>query len=707
MLGYGKWSAVRALGLVLALALPCVAAADRVVLNSGRVVTGGIVSDTSGEVVVRTDVGLMRFSRADVRSVERSDMTAEEVAGDKAMLAGKYDVALDYFRAARNAATTGTQAVARLDRKMTSAEGLKSASVKAAVDAQLLESKSRLRGRDFDGALAVAMQIRTNSKSEDLTSAASQLIGEIHLARALDAKDRMDDRAMEKELEEAIAANPELYRAYLIQGEILLRNTLTEEQAIKKIETALNLGKGQLTEEETIKFNYLLGRKFYDRGKYEAAASRFANCLGTGKKYPAYADALDRAVKSYVRLGEQNTLQDTQKQIDNLNEALRLNADNKDAHFLLGRLYKDSGQTSKAIESFQKVITLDPKYPEANHLLGQANFDLNQYDEALKYLDAEVVISPNNYETLVDRAEVQIVLANYDKAAADLQQATRIEPSRWRAFLSAGRLAFSQQKYDEARKSLQQVLAIKQDSVEAYILMGRVLYEDKKFDEARTWFQNVVDYLKAVANPSFKSKRLLAEARTAVGEIDMAQDSPRSAESNFRSALETIPDYAPAYQRIGDVKRRLGGEAADADIKKQLFGEAEKAYRHAIDLNPRDAEFRLSLGILYHKNLKDPPRALENYDKYVSLGGRDRATVAKWIEEVKGGGASPEDTSTSGTAAAGQTTGTAAMTTGTASMANGTTGTKKVAPAATTGATTTTATAPATTATTAATTSTK
>lgn len=625
------------------------AMADRVVLNSGREITGAIVAETPAEVTIRSEVGLLKFTRSEIRSVVRDNMTEDEVAGDRASASGNWDIATEAYRKAAAVLEQGSEARNRVEQKLARAEGGLERVRASKTEAALSQARALFTSGDLDGALRSAEQVESTTSDEMLLSATARLISDIHLARARVAADRQDPLGFDRELKAAVDADPSYYRAQLEYGELLARSSVTEAQGIEMLERGLSQGRSVVGEQDQIKFNYILGRKHFSRGEFEKAAERFANCIGAQARYPGYDDALDWAVKSYLKLGEQTGLKDVERTIANLNEALRLNPENKDALFFLGSLYKDSGQTGEAIEALKMLTTIDPTYPQANLALARAHLDAQQFEDALAALDAELRRNPSEYDALTDRAEVNILLANYDNAKRDLEAATRIDPNKWRAFLLQAQLSFAQEDFTKAQESLQRVLQIKQDSVEANILMGRVFVADKQYDTARKWFEAVIQYLQALRTPSYRSRRLMAEAQTYLGEVDLVQDSPRSAEERFREALEFMPDFARAISKVGDVKRRLGDEMADRDAKAALYAEARQNYEKAIEMNPRDPDFYLALGILYHKNLKNPDGALKNYREYLERGGRDKVSVNKWIEEVEGGALAVEETFTTAT----------------------------------------------------------
>jgi tetratricopeptide (TPR) repeat protein len=646
-----RWTAALAVALIIA-ACPALSIADRITTNDGRVLTGAIVSENANEISLRTDVGTLRIRKADVRNLVREDTTAEEVNADAAFTGGKLAEAQRLYQEALTRIPPNSQAVQRLQGKLSQLAAHQQQSDQAALGQMLQEARGLINAGQYDAAIKKLGDIMPMLTSDEQTSAVRRLIAETHFTKAQKAADSVNLIQVERELRDAITAFEPYYKAHLAYGELLLRNSVTEQQGIESVLRGLRYGESEMAEEERMRYHFLVGKRFFQRGDFDEAAEHFIASMGGQGRTSANKEALELAVQSYIKMGEQNIQTDFQKTIGNLSGALRLNPRNADAHFLLGRIYRDTGETSKAVESLEQAVEINPTYKNAHHYLALAYIDAFDYDSALEHLELELKNDPNNYDALVDRAEAQIRLAAYDKADADLESAINIESSKWRAYLVRGILAFVQEQYEPAQENLMKVLSIKPDAVEAHIQMGKVLQAQKKSDEAKQWFTNVVEYLQKAPSLSFRYRTYMAEAQTALGEIDLAEESPRQAETRFRDALRQLSDFPPALNKIGDVKRRLGSELADPAARDQLFKEAEEYYRQAIDENPRNPEFYLSLGILYHKNLKDTQRAITNYRRYLDLGGRDTVNVNKWIEEAGGGIISDDESTPTVTAAA-------------------------------------------------------
>ncbi|MGC8840253.1 MAG: tetratricopeptide repeat protein [Candidatus Sumerlaeaceae bacterium] len=611
------------------------ALADTVTLRSGRQLVGAVVEETPQQVVITTRLGTLTLSRSDVTNIQRDGMVTEEVDGDAARDTQNFARAKELYEFALQKVPSAGPAKERLEKKLKEIEALLSATSRSAVDQEIAALGNLVASKRFDDAIRQAERLMTTKLSDEQTSMVARLKAEAHFGRAQRLLDSMNFLEANKELEKCVSTYEPFYRAHLFLGERLLQSAYTQNQGIEEVLKGLQYGEKEMTELERVKYHYLAGRALYQRGAYKEAATHFVECVRAKDKYPAYADALDRAADCFVKMGEQTVLKNAQETIANLQRALELDPKKAQAWFLLGKLYRDLGQTEKAIDAFQKLLEIDPNFPYGNQFLALSFIDAKDYDQALEQLNEEIKKRPDNYQAYVDRAEVQIQLGNYDKADKDLETVTSKDPSRWEAFLTRARLAFVQEEYDKAKENLMRVLALKPDAIEAHIIMGKVLRAQKDYDGAKKWLNNVVSYLEQIPDLTFKYKNYLAEAQTQLAEIDLQQESPRQAETRLQIALEHVPNYPPALARLGDVKKRLASDV-DHALRKKFYREAENYYLQAIDADPKNPDFYLALAILYHKNLKDTRKAVENYKKYLELGGKDKATVAKWIEECGG-----------------------------------------------------------------------
>lgn len=96
------------------------------------------------------------------------------------------------------------------------------------------------------------------------------------------------------------------------------------------------------------------------------------------------------------------------------------------------------------------------------------------------------------------------------------------------------------------------------------------------------------------------------------------------AEKTIREAIARNGNNAAAFNQLGIVQRKLG-----------RFKDANDAYTRAVQIDPNYALAWLNLGVLCDLYLQEPQRALEAYERYLSLASSPDAKVNGWVTELK------------------------------------------------------------------------
>ena len=122
----------------------------------------------------------------------------------------------------------------------------------------------------------------------------------------------------------------------------------------------------------------------------------------------------------------------------------------------------------------------------------------------------------------------------------------------------------------------------------------------------------------ATAYPSYSGPLLnLGILHAKAGKLD-------EAEKAIRDAIARNGNNAAAFNQLGIVYRKLG-----------RFKEADEAYTRAVQIDPNYALAYLNLGVLCDLYLQDPQRALDAYERYLSLATAPDAKVNGWVTELK------------------------------------------------------------------------
>ena len=138
----------------------------------------------------------------------------------------------------------------------------------------------------------------------------------------------------------------------------------------------------------------------------------------------------------------------------------------------------------------------------------------------------------------------------------------------------------------------------------------------------------------------------------------LAAGRTEEAERGFAALAKSNPELGGAHANLGLIYSRAGKtdeavtaleQAVRASPKQPVFqnqlgiayrqqgqfAKARGAYEKALDLDPNYAAACLNLGILHDLYLRDAKRALELYDRYLTLPNGKEPVVTKWVADLK------------------------------------------------------------------------
>lgn len=148
---------------------------------------------------------------------------------------------------------------------------------------------------------------------------------------------------------------------------------------------------------------------------------------------------------------------------------LLANPERAKAAFDAGMAEMKEGELDNAIAKFKEAIKLNPNYPEAHFLLGFANYykgnfpELGDKDEVLPHINTAIRLNPEYGEAYSFRGHVNIQRSKHEEAIPDLTKAIELldpqDPiapsayaSRGQAFRKVGRLAEATADFKKARE---------------------------------------------------------------------------------------------------------------------------------------------------------------------------------------------------------------------------------------------------------------
>jgi tetratricopeptide (TPR) repeat protein len=282
------------------------------------------------------------------------------------------------------------------------------------------------------------------------------------------------------------------------------------------------------------------------------------------------------------------------------------------------------GKVGSAAEDFGKVYAWFPDNPDVAFNYGMALTSLGQFETAIPPLQKAVAGRPSDGAAHMNLGICYIGLGRTEDGVAELQKTIQTDPKNAEALFQLALAYHKLNQPDKAAESLRWLSERNADSPKIHLYIGRALRIAKSFPEA----EKEID--KALAlDPHF------AEAQFELGVIQRAEGHAEDAEKSFKEALRLHPEVPKYNQGLAqlylmqfhDVDKALPYfktvvefnpdnamaevDLGDAYLKKGDIPDAEKALRHAIELDAKVSRPHFLLGTLLRRQGKKEESAKE------------------------------------------------------------------------------------------------
>jgi Tfp pilus assembly protein PilF len=143
--------------------------------------------------------------------------------------------------------------------------------------------------------------------------------------------------------------------------------------------------------------------------------------------------------------------------------ALAATRDNWFAHYNVGTLLGEKGQTDEAIRQFQEAVRLRPDYAKARINLGVALGQRNRTDEAIRQFQEVLRLQPDYADAHYNLGTALGRKGRTDEAIGQFQEALRLQPDYPQARCNLGIALNQKGRTDEAIRQFQEALRLQPD----------------------------------------------------------------------------------------------------------------------------------------------------------------------------------------------------------------------------------------------------
>lgn len=240
---------------------------------------------------------------------------------------------------------------------------------------------------------------------------------------------------------------------------------------------------------------------------------------------PANLIAQD-AVDYNNRGSEWNNKGEYDKAIADLNQALTLDPNLKNAYNNRAYARVKKGEYNKAIADCNEAIRLDPNYAMPYNNRAWAWINKGEYDKAIADCNEAIRLNPTLALAYYNRGDAWTKKDEYDKAIADFNQTLRINPKGADAYTFRGNAWKKKGEYDKSIADYNQALAVDPNYTDAYDALAwlQATCPDAKYRDAKRAFENANKAYQLDGGQSWGYIDTLAAAYAENGDFDAAKE---------------------------------------------------------------------------------------------------------------------------------------------------------------------------------------
>jgi tetratricopeptide (TPR) repeat protein len=323
------------------------------------------------------------------------------------------------------------------------------------------------------------------------------------------------------------------------------------------------------------------------------AAARFADQDQLNRAFAEVQAALVQSPKDErahyqlgVLLGQAGETRAAEEQF---RRAIQLKPDYSEAHYRLALTQiarpVDKLDWTQAAAECRAALESRPDYPEALNLLGAALVSLNDVAHAIALFEHAIRLRPEYADAHFNLGMALEQTGQADAAIREYYRAVASRPAYAEVHSRLGKCLLGAGKREEARQELMLALRINPDLPDAHYALARLYRAIDGGPKAQLELSQVAE---------LESRRRLAAEATHLSNVGLdlaAKGDFAGAVKSLQAAVKAKPDYAIAHYNLGLVL------ADNGDLNQAIA-----QLRVAISLNPVAAKGHLNLGRLLERS---------------------------------------------------------------------------------------------------------
>ncbi len=267
--------------------------------------------------------------------------------------------------------------------------------------------------------------------------------------------------------------------------------------------------------------------------------------------------------------------------VDSLQRYIRSSPNNPDAHYRLGLLYKDLGD-SRAFTSFEKALDLQPENVNVMYQIAvikdREDQDIDAYEMFRRIANAKTTDMAMMIDAMIRASEIAIKYGWIEEGEEFLERANALMPTNpqvvtmlGKVFLKEAKIIGSDFALLKAQENFQKALVLDQMNSDAAYYLGQVFYMKREYLAAIRQF--------ADTSSRFKECSLLCSFWTSRSYHQLYKGLLFSSKDFLTSAIKHADSLRTLAEKIPETQEYLAelyGEAGMDDEAQKLLEKASK-----------------------------------------------------------------------------------------------------------------------------------
>jgi tetratricopeptide (TPR) repeat protein len=278
-----------------------------------------------------------------------------------------------------------------------------------------------------------------------------------------------------------------------------------------------------------------------------------------------------QAVELYVDAVVLKELNQNEKAVQKLNQAVKVDKRFSLAHSLLGEIYEQEADYQKSIAYYGTATQLNPWSFKDYFALGRVYQTMKDFTLAAKSYRRAVQLKPDNLEANFNTAKCLYQINDYNQALVYGRKAAQIDPDVAELHQLLGNIYDSQKDYEQAIRSYKRVLEIDSNNPGVMMSLAVAYLRTNRNEPAKELLIAVTRLQPANSSP-----------RQYLGYCFLRLDDVNQAIENYRKAVEINNQDWEAYRGLGVAYMTRAIKNDDAALKAQ----AVDLWRQSLSIKP-------------------------------------------------------------------------------------------------------------------------